>query len=201
MLDRPVGSLSGNRLPRSRPTGQGGQLFKCRNGSLLHGRSHEDHFPIEAGEALALIGQLYAVEWDAGSEASRRRQFRDERSRAIVGELRTLAHRQRPLPQSGLGKAIRYMLELWPGLVAFLDDPRIPLDNNAVERGLRGVVLGRKNHYGSRSERGTEVAAIFYSLIETAKLCRVDPKDYLLRAAQQAIAEPDSALVPLAVYA
>jgi transposase len=161
----------------------------------------EDHFPKEAGEALDLIGQLYAVERDAGSNRDRRRNLRQECSRPIIDQLRAWAHRQRPLPQSGLGKAIRYMLDLWPGLTAFLDDPRIPLDNNVVERGLRGVVLGRKNHYGSRSERGTEVAAIFYSLIETAKLCRVDPKEYLLRAAKQAIAEPDSALIPQAVYA
>jgi hypothetical protein len=50
------------------------------------------------------------------------------------------------------------MLGLWPGLTRFLDDARIPLDNNATERGLRGMVVGRKNHYGSRSQRGTEVA-------------------------------------------
>ena len=68
------------------------------------------------------------------------------------------------------------MLGLWRGLTRFLDDPRIPLDNNATERGLRGMVIGRKNHYGSRSQRGTEVAALFYSLIESAKLCGVEPK-------------------------
>ncbi len=64
---------------------------------------------------------------------------------------------------------------LWKGLTLFLDDPRIPLDNNATERGLRGVVLGRKNHYGSRSERGTEVAAPFYSLLKSAKLASSSP--------------------------
>ncbi len=65
---------------------------------------------------------------------------------------------------------------MWAGLTHFLDDPRIPLDNNYAERGLRGVVLGRKNHYGSRSRRGTEVAALFYSLVESAKLCGVEPQ-------------------------
>jgi hypothetical protein len=64
-----------------------------------------------------------------------------------------------------------------------VDDPRVPLDNNATERGIRGPVVGRKNHYGSKSERGTEVAAVFYSLFETAKLVGVDPARYLREAA------------------
>ena len=93
----------------------------------------------------------------------------------------------RTLPESGLVKAIDYMLGMWKGLVRFLDDPRIPLDNNGTERGLRGVVVGRKNHYGSKSRRGTEVAAIFYSLIESAKLAGVEPKAYLRRAVEAAL--------------
>ncbi len=56
-----------------------------------------------------------------------------------------------------------------------------------VERALRGVVVGRKNHYGSRSERGTRVAALFYSLIESAKLCGVEPRAYLREATFRAI--------------
>lgn len=81
-------------------------------------------------------------------------------------------------------------------LTAFLDDPNIPIDNNAVERALRGVALGRKNHYGSRSRRGTEVAALFYSLFESAKLAGVEPKSYVLRAAHAAIAEPATITLP-----
>jgi hypothetical protein len=77
------------------------------------------------------------------------------------------------------------MLNMWPGLVLFLDDPRIPLDNNGTERAARGPVLGRKNHYGSRSLRGTEVAATFYSLVESAKLNDLEPRLYL-RAAVRA---------------
>ena len=101
----------------------------------------------------------------------------------LVEQLRQWALEQRPLPRSGgLGKAIGYLLELWPGLTAFLDDPAIPLDNGAIERGLRGVALGRKNHYRPRSRRGTEVAALMYSLMASAKLVGVEPKAYLLRA-------------------
>jgi transposase len=74
--------------------------------------------------------------------------------------------------------------------------PRVPLDNNQVERALRGAVIGRKNHYGSRSRRGTEVAALFFSLLESAKACGVDEKTYLLRAAHTALANPSLTLLP-----
>jgi len=90
-----------------------------------------------------------------------RSRMRDERSRPIVREIQTWALAQRALPKSSLGKVLTYLLGLWAGLTRFLHNPRIPLDNNRSERGLRGVVLGRKNHYGSRSRRGTEMAARF----------------------------------------
>ena len=83
------------------------------------------------------------------------------------------------LPESGLHKAIGYMIHMWPGLVLFLEDPSVPLDNNGTERAARGPVLGRKNHYGSHSLRGTEVAATLYSLVESAKLNAIEPRLYL----------------------
>jgi transposase len=100
------------------------------------------------------------------------------------------------LPRSDFGKAVRYMLERWEGLTRFVDDPRVPLDKNAIERSLRGRVVGRKNHYGSHSWRGTQVAALFYTLCETAKLTGVDPQAYLLRALYMALAQPGSVTIP-----
>jgi hypothetical protein len=70
------------------------------------------------------------------------------------------------------------------------------LDNNHVERQLRDRVLGRKNHYGSKSQRGTEVAALFYSLIETARLSGEDPGHYLQRAALTTIEDPGTVTRP-----
>jgi len=168
----------------------------------------EPHYPGPCGEVLDLIGQLYAVERacpaldPAASEEAHEhaRQLRGaarrEQSIALVDAIRAWAYRQRALPESSLGKAIAYMLGLWAGLTRFLGDARIPLDNNATERGLRGMVIGRKNHYGSRSKRGTEVAALFYSLIETAKLAGVNPKTYLLEATHAALENPGTALLP-----
>ena len=88
---------------------------------------------------------------------------------------------------------------LWSGLTRCLDDPRIPLDNNATERGLRGTVLGRGNHSGLRSKRGTEVAALFYSLIESATLYGVEPKAYLLQATRAALENPGIVTLPHAL--
>lgn len=150
----------------------------------------EAFFPGPCGEALSFIGELYEVErlcptGPPGHEL--RRRLRDERSREIVRRLSQWSLDVRALPESALGKALSYMHGLWKGLTRFLDDPAIPLDNNATERALRGVVVGRKNHYGSRSRRGTEVAALFYSLLESAKLAGLEPKQYLREATLAAI--------------
>jgi transposase len=171
----------------------------------------EPHYPAPCAEVLELIGQLYAVERSCpgvevgtsddvrAAALALRATRRREQSAPLIATIRAWAHQQRALPESSLGKAIAYMLGLWPGLTRFLDDPRIALDNNATERGLRGMVVGRKNHYGSRSKRGTEVAALFYSLIESAKLCGVEPKAYLLHATYAALRNPGTVTLPHAL--
>ena len=168
----------------------------------------EPHWSVECGAILQMIGELYAVErelpvWDPGAPKAieetvlaERSAIRATRSRPIVDRIHAWALAQRPLPQSGLGVAINYMLDLWPGLVMFLDKPFVPLDNNAAERGLRGIVVGRKNHYGSRSKRGAEVAAILYTLFESAKLAGVEPKVYVMQATLAAIVNPGTVTLP-----
>lgn len=159
----------------------------------------EDNFPKPCGEVLDLIGKLYEVEHQvpAGEESlPLRAAIRQEQSRPLVRAIYEWMLVQSWLPESGLGQAIKYMAGMWAGLTRFLDNPLIPLDNNHAERGLRGVVLGRKNHYGSRSKRGTQVAALFYSLLESAKLSGVEPKSYLLKATHVAIADRTQILLP-----
>ena len=187
-------------------------LARAREGPfrLVHCWTHvrrkfidaEPAFPRESRVVLDLIRDLYRVEREAPrgedlASRTRRAELRAQRSLPITRAIMDWAGEQRALPESRLGKAIHYMLTLWSGLTAFLEEPSVPLDNNAAERGLRGVVIGRKNHYGSRSRRGTEVAAIYYSLFETAKLCGVEPKHYVLQAARQIIAKPDTSLLPI----
>jgi len=170
----------------------------------------EDAYPELGEHAVKQIGRLFKIEREvprAGPEASDeerteildlRRRLRHEQSKPIIDELLKWAikHDGAVLPGSKMGKAISYMLKLWKGLTLFLEDPRIPLDNNAAERALRGVVVGRKNHYGSKSKRGTEVAAIFYTLFETAKLSGVDPRAYVTLAAKRAVAEHGAITLP-----
>jgi transposase len=141
----------------------------------------------QCAEVLDLIGKLYAVERSITGPPQERMAIRHEQSRPIIEQIHRWALSTPSLPQSPLGKAIGYLSSLWQGLVVFLDDPFVTLDNNGVERALRGVVVGRKNHYGSKSVRGTEVAALFYSLIESTKLCGLDPDHYLKTAANAAI--------------
>lgn len=144
----------------------------------------------EAQVAVEFIGELYAVEREykqGPPELSRLHALRQEKSRAVLARLHAWALEVRVLPESALGKALGYMGSLWTGLTRFVDDARVPLDNNATERALRGPVVGRKNHYGSRSRRGTEVAALFYSLLESAKLAGVEPRAYLRTATLAAL--------------
>jgi len=155
---------------------------------------------------LEWIGKLFAIEREAPfsqmpecpETLELRRRLRDEHSRPLVREILTEARRieKTVLSRSSLGKAVAYLLAHWQGLTRFLEDPRVPLDNNLAERQLRRVVLGRKNHYGSRSRRGTEVAALFYSLIDTAKLLGVEPRHYLLQATRAALHTPGTVLLP-----
>jgi hypothetical protein len=115
-----------------------------------------------------------------------RLKLRHEKSRPVIDKIVAWFYRTvlTCLPESGLHKAIGYMVHMWPGLVLFLDNPRVPLSNNGTERAARGPVVGRKNHYGSHSLRGTEVAATFYSLVESAKLNDLEPRFYLRVAAR-----------------
>ena len=162
-----------------------------------------EQWPVACAEIRGRIGELYAIERlvpgpfpGDGAAQTLRQQLRQERSRPILDRIWQWATVQVGLPRSDFGKAVRYMLERWAGLTRFIDDPRIPLDNNAAERALRGPVVGRKNHYGSRSRRGTQVAALFYTLCETARLVGVDPYTYLLRAASAAIDQPGTVTFP-----
>ena len=129
--------------------------------------------------------------------AEAKRKLRAEAAVPILDKLRAWALEQRGLPKSLLRKATDYMLRHWSALTRFLDNPFVPLHNNRTERALRSLVLGRKNHYGSRSKRGTQVAAIFYTLLDTCLLNGIDPSDYLVRAVTAAI-EEDRIVLPLA---
>ncbi len=135
-----------------------------------------------AAEALERIGALYGVERDLhGKPPDARTRERQTRSKPLAEALKAFAETSlAQVPgRSDLAKGLRYMLARWPALMRAFDDGRLALDNNAAERALRCVAVGRKNYLFAGSEPGAERAAAFYTLIETAKMNGLDPEAYL----------------------
>jgi hypothetical protein len=136
-------------------------------------------------EAVRHIDALFDIERSInGESAERRREVRQELSAPLVANLERWLREQRPKFSRGndLAKAMDYLLKRWPAFTRFLDDGRICLSNNAAERALRGIALGRKSWLFAGSDRGGQRAAAMYSLIVTAKLNGVDPQAWLADA-------------------
>jgi transposase len=134
-----------------------------------------------ASEALERIAAIYAVEKTIrGLSADERRAVRQERSRPLVVALRAWLEHQltRVSAKATIADEIRYGLNHWDGLTRFLNDGRIELDTNIVERGIRPIVLNRKNALFAGHDEGAENWACIASLIETCKLSGVDPQVY-----------------------
>jgi transposase len=140
-----------------------------------------NHSPL-AAEALERIGALYEIEAEIrGCPPDQRTATRQARAGPLLDSLQEwLRHTlTRVSKKSELGKAISYVLTRWTALTRYRDDGRVEIDNNAAERALRAVVLGRKNYLFYGSDAGGERAAAIYSLIATAKLNGLDPEAYL----------------------
>jgi len=135
-----------------------------------------------ATEAVARIATLYAVEAEVrGQSPDRRVEVRRAKSRPVFDDL--IIWLQSELPKisgkSDLAKAIRYALTRLPRMEVYLGNGQLEIDNNAAERAVRGLAVGRKNYLFMGSEGGGKSAAIAYTLIETPKLNRVDPQAWL----------------------
>src|SRR6266478_3857368 len=133
-------------------------------------------------EAVRRIDTLFEIERSInGRSAEQRRSVRQELSAPLVADLERWMREQRAKLSRGneVAKAMEYMLKRWPAFTRFLDDGRICLSNNAAERALRGIALGRKSWLFAGSDRGGQRAAAMYSLIVTAKLNNIDPQAWL----------------------
>jgi transposase len=137
--------------------------------------------PVSA-EALEGIGALYAIESEIrGRSPAERKEFRQARAKPLVLELHNWLRQKLATisRKSELAVAIGYALGRWPALMRYLEDGRLEIDNNAAERALRAVAVGRKNYLFAGSDSGGERAAAIYSLIGSAKLNGLDPERYL----------------------
>ena len=133
-------------------------------------------------EAVRRIDALFEIERSInGRTAEERRAVRQELSAPLVADLEAWMRAERPKLARGsdVAKAMDYMLKRWTAFTRFLDDGRVCLSNNAAERGLRGIALGRKSWLFAGSDRGGQRAAAMYSLIVTAKMNDIDPQAWL----------------------
>jgi transposase len=152
-------------------------------------------------EAVRRIDALFEIERTInGQSAEKRKAVRQEISAPLVADLKAWMREQRGKLSRGndVAKAMDYMLKRWTAFTRFLDDGRICLSNNAAERGVRGVALGRKSWLFCGSDRGGQRAAVMYGLIVTAKMNNVDPQawlaDVLARIAEHPVQKLDELL-------
>ena len=148
-------------------------------------------------EAVTRIDAIFDIERTINRESAERRlAVRREQSAPLVAELEDWMRTERAglSRHAAVAKAMDYMLKRWDGFVRFLDDGRICLTNNAAERALRGVCLGRKSWLFAGSDRGGERAALMYTLIGTAKLNEVDPQAWLADVLDRIAEQPQTRL-------
>ena len=161
-------------------------VAKC----LAHGRRQfvdvAANFPQECRYVLESLGEVYyndAMAREKALSAVDRLRFHQEQSGPVMKQLHVWLEaqlaEQKTEPNSGLGKAITYLLRHWKGLTAFLREAGAPLDNNICERALKRAVLHRKNALFYRTLHGAEVGDLFMSLIHTCQLCAANSFDYL----------------------
>jgi transposase len=133
-------------------------------------------------EAVKRIDALFAIEREInGRPPDERRALRAAQSKPLVDDLANWlrAQRGRLSPKSETAKAIDYMLRRWSSFALFVEDGRVCLSNNAAERAIRGIAVGRRNWTFAGSDVGGHRAAALYTLIETCKLNEVDPRAWL----------------------
>ena len=148
-------------------------------------------------EAVRRIDALFAIERTINNQsADERRRIRQERSAPLVVELEAWMRDARAKLSRGndVARAMDYMLKRWPSFTRFLDDGRVCLTNNAAERALRGIALGRKSWLFAGSDRGGTRAAAMYSLIVTAKMNDIDPQAWLADVLARIASHPVSRL-------
>ncbi|MCX8955355.1 IS66 family transposase, partial [Ruegeria sp. NA] len=152
----------------------------------LHEVSLSGTTPI-ADEGLKQITALYRIEKDIRGQSPKARwEVRQERSKPIITtfEAWLIANRARVSAKSPLGEALKYIAKYWDGLCQFLEDGRVELDNNSVERTIRPIALNRKNALFAGHDTGAQNWAILASLIETCKLNAVDPNAWFTATLQ-----------------
>lgn len=157
---------------------------------------------LRSQEMLALVKLLYQVEKEAREhklDAGARRALRQEKSSPILERIenRLEAWSLEVLPRSPVGQAVAYARGQWEALTEYVDDGHLEIDNNAAERALRCVAVGRKNWMFAGSDAGGERAAVIYSLVASCRACGIDPFAYLRDVIERISTHPASRIAEL----
>lgn len=150
--------------------------------------------------ALAYIGWLYKIERAGrGLESAPRRALRQRYAAPVLDEMRVWLEREREqvLPKSPEGAAVGYVLANWAALCRYVEDGDLEIDNNAAERSLRGVVVGRKNWLFYGSDVGGKTAAVLTSFMASCRQVNIDPFAYLKDVLGRIASHPVNALEQL----
>lgn len=164
--------------------------------------------PGQVAQFLDIVAKLYAIERRVAGVADdvplggyrkmmdleKLRAARNVESRAVIAELEKWMLEQKCIPGGKLKGALEYVAGRWTNLTKFLDDPRIPLDNNVSEAGFVSIAQGRRNYVGCRTERGMTVATTFYTVFESARVSGATPDKYLRYAAETLLDRGDPLL-------
>jgi transposase len=148
----------------------------------------EKSYPLESAWFIGKIKSLSLLEKNFNIlDPAKMLEFRQSESKPIIDEIheKLLSLKNQVMPEGSLGKAISYALNLWPGLTVFLTNPIVPMTTNLIERLQRSPVVGRKNHYGSKTIRSAQVGAGWYTIIGTCELNGVMPREYIKYALTQ----------------
>lgn len=196
-----------DKICKRRGMRQAGCWAHCR-------RKFKDAFDEDkkrSGRVIAMIGRLFRIEaavrkrrasgktFDAEHHLALRQRRSKRQIEKIVAYVESIE--RDVLPLSGLGTAIGYLLGNREHLETFLDDPLVPIDNNAAERALRGIAVGRKNYLHFGSLAGGDTAVVLYSLIGSCKALGINPSAYLLDTTKTLLADRDTPRAKLTPWA
>jgi transposase len=196
-----------DQITRRRGMKQAGCWAHCR-------RKFKDAFEEDkkrSGRVIAMIGRLFWIEsavrkrrasgksFDAEHHLALRQRRSKKQTEKIVAYAKSIM--PEVLPQSGLGAAIGYLLGNREHLETFLEDSLVPVDNNAAERALRGIAVGRKNYLHFGSLAGGDTAVVLYSLIGSCKALGINPYAYLLDTTKTLLADRDTPRAKLTPWA
>ena len=177
---------------------EGGAIYEVACWAHARRKFHEIHLAHASpttSEAIERIAALYAIEKEIrGSTPEVRKNVRQARAKPLLDRMHTWleATLAKLSPKSDTAAAIRYALSRWRALTRYADDGQLEIDNNAAERALRVVALGRKNYLFAGSDNGGDRAAAIYSLLGSAKLNGLDPEIYLQHVLERIADHPIS---------